>query len=111
MSAQAHCDAVDGPVATAAAKALDTRNVNLMLPFAPAQAEPELSAAFEQALAVRGKGPKAKTLADRYFMETQSGSTALAKERPIPVCSRPGRISALPSPQPKQHSKRARRIG
>lgn len=70
MSAQAHCDAVDGPVATAAIKALDTRNVNLILPYAPAQTEPELSAAFEQALAVRGKGPEAKTLADRYFMET-----------------------------------------
>jgi uncharacterized protein DUF6448 len=70
MSAQAHCDAVDGPVATAAVKALDTRNVNLILPFAPAQAEPELTAAFAQALAVRGKGPDAKALADRYFMET-----------------------------------------
>jgi hypothetical protein len=70
MSAEAHCDAVDGPVATAAVKALDTSNVNLVLPYAPAQAEPELTAAFEQALAVRGKGPDAKALADRYFMET-----------------------------------------
>jgi hypothetical protein len=70
MSAEAHCDAVDGPVATAAVKALDTRNVNLVLPYAPARAEPELRAAFEQALAVRGKGSDAKTLADRYFMET-----------------------------------------
>lgn len=70
MSAQAHCDAVDGPVATAALKALDTGNVNLILPYAPAQAEPELSVAFEHALAVRGKGPEAKALADRYFMET-----------------------------------------
>lgn len=70
MSAQAHCDAVDGPVATAAVKALDTRNVNLILPFAPAQAEPELSAAFERVLAVRGQGAEAKALADRYFMET-----------------------------------------
>src|SRR5512134_2491784 len=70
LSAQAHCDAVGGPVATAAVKALDTRNVNLILPFAPTQAEPELSAAFEQALVVRGEGPEAKALADRYFMET-----------------------------------------
>lgn len=70
MSAQAHCDAVDGPVATAAVKALDTGNVNLILPYAPAQAEPELTAAFERALAVRGKGAEAKALADRYFMET-----------------------------------------
>jgi uncharacterized protein DUF6448 len=70
LSAQAHCDAVDGPVATAAVKALDTKNVNLILPYAPMAAEPELTAAFEQALVVRGKGPEAKGLADRYFMET-----------------------------------------
>lgn len=68
--AQAHCDAVDGPVATAALKALDSKNVNLILPFAPADAEPELTAAFEQVLVVRDKGPEAKALADRYFMET-----------------------------------------
>jgi hypothetical protein len=70
MSARAHCDAVDGPVATAAVKALDTQNLNLILPFAPARAEAELKAAFEQALVVRGQTPEAKTLADRYFMET-----------------------------------------
>lgn len=70
MSALAHCDAVDGPVATAAVRALDTENVNLILPFAPAQAEPQLSAVFEQALNVRKQGPDAKALADRYFMET-----------------------------------------
>ncbi len=69
-STKAHCDAVDGPVATAALKALDTKNVNLILPYAPAEAEPELTAAFAQALAVRGKGTEAKALADRYFMET-----------------------------------------
>ncbi len=70
MSAEAHCDAVDGPVATMAVKALDTGNVNLVLPYAPAEAEAELKAAFEQTLAVRTKGPEAKALADRYFMET-----------------------------------------
>ncbi len=70
VSARAHCDAVDGPVATAALKALDTKNVNLILPYAPAEAEAEMTAAFEQALVVRAKGPEAKALADRYFMET-----------------------------------------
>ncbi len=70
MRAQAHCDAVDGPVASAALKALETRNINLIFPFAPARAEPELSAAFKQALAVRALGAEAKALADRYFMET-----------------------------------------
>jgi hypothetical protein len=54
----------------AAVKALDTRNVNVVLPYAPAAAEAELTAAFQQALTVRGLGPQAKALADRYFMET-----------------------------------------
>ena len=69
-AALAHCDAVDGPVATAAVKALETKNVNLVLPFAPAEAEAEIRAAYEQALVVRTKGAEAKALADRYFMET-----------------------------------------
>jgi hypothetical protein len=70
QTALAHCDAIDGPVATAAAQALDAKNVNLALVFAPAEAEGEITAAYEQALAVRTKGPEAKALADRYFMET-----------------------------------------
>jgi uncharacterized protein DUF6448 len=69
-TALAHCDAVDGPVATAARKALETRNVYLVLPYAPAESEAELTAAFEQALVVGEKGAEAKALADRYFMET-----------------------------------------
>lgn len=70
LSAQAHCDAVDGPVASAAVKALDTDNVNLILPFAPATAEAEMTDAFRQAVAVRAAGGESKALADRYFMET-----------------------------------------
>lgn len=70
LTAQAHCDAVDGPVASAAVKALDTGNVNLVLPFAPASAEAEIGDAFRQARAVRAAGGEAKALADRYFMET-----------------------------------------
>lgn len=69
-AALAHCDAVDGPVATAALRALDARNVNLVLPFVPAGAEAELTAAFERVVVVREKGVEAKALADRYFMET-----------------------------------------
>lgn len=68
--AQAHCDAVGGPVTTAAPRALDTHNVNAVLPYVPASAEPELTSAFTQAVAVRAGGPDAKALADRSFMET-----------------------------------------
>lgn len=68
--AEAHCDAADGPVATAAVRALDQRNVNIVLPYVAARGEAEIAAAFEQALVVRTQGPDARRLADRYFMET-----------------------------------------
>ncbi|HEY6024003.1 MAG TPA: DUF6448 family protein [Pseudolabrys sp.] len=70
QNAQAHCDSVDGPVAKAALAALDTGNVHLALPYAPATAENEIKAAFAQSLKVRGLGPEARTLADRAFIET-----------------------------------------
>jgi hypothetical protein len=70
QGAQAHCDSLDGPVAKAALAALETGNVNLALPYAPATAEGEIKAAFAQSLKVRGLGPEAKALADRAFIET-----------------------------------------
>ena len=70
QNASAHCDALDGPVATAALEALESQNVNLVLPYAPASAEAELSAAFDQAVAARASGPAAKAVADRYLVET-----------------------------------------
>ena len=70
QAAQAHCDSVDGPVAKAVEKAFETSNVNLTLAFAPATAEAEIRAAFEQSRKVRGLGPDARALADKAFMET-----------------------------------------
>ena len=68
--AAAHCDALDGPVVKAAQRALETRNPALVLIWVQANDEPEIRAAFEQALAVRGLSPQAKALADRFFFET-----------------------------------------
>jgi hypothetical protein len=68
--AEAHCDGIDGPVATTAVRALETGNVYPVLAYVPAAAEPELTEVFAQARAVRGAGPEAKALADRHFMET-----------------------------------------
>ncbi|HKS87124.1 MAG TPA: DUF6448 family protein [Pseudolabrys sp.] len=70
QGAQAHCDSIDGPVAKAALAALDTGNVNLALPYAPATAESEIEVAFAQSMKVRALGPEAKALADRAFIET-----------------------------------------
>ncbi len=68
--AEAHCDALGGPVANAAQKALEDGNVNPVLAYAPAAAETEIRAAFDKVRKVRALGPDAKTLADQSFMET-----------------------------------------
>lgn len=70
QGAQAHCDAVDGPVAKAVQQALDNGNVNPVLAYAPQTAETEIRAAFDKSRKVRGLGADAKTLADQAFMET-----------------------------------------
>lgn len=70
QSAQAHCDSADGPVAAAAQKALDSGNIYLALPYAPAAAETELRSVFTKSLNVRSLNGDAKALADRSFIET-----------------------------------------
>jgi hypothetical protein len=68
--AQAHCDALDGPVAKAAQKALESGNINPVLAYAPAAAEEEIRASFEKSRKVRGLNADAQALADQAFMET-----------------------------------------
>ncbi len=65
-----HCDTLDGPVVTAAKRALETGKVNLILPYAPEKAEPEIKKAFDRTLAARKIGGEAKELADLWFYET-----------------------------------------
>jgi hypothetical protein len=67
---QAHCDSIDGPVAKAVHKALESGNVNPALAYAPATAEDEIRAAFERSRKVRGLSADARNLADQAFMET-----------------------------------------
>lgn len=65
-----HCDSLDGPVVTAARRALETRDVDLVLPFVPADGEDEVRAAFDRAMPVRELGPEARETADLLFFET-----------------------------------------
>lgn len=65
-----HCDTLDGPVVTAARKALDAGEVNMILPYAPKDAEEEIKAAFAKCVKVRKAGGDAKDVADMYFFET-----------------------------------------
>ncbi len=65
-----HCDGLDGPVVTVARRALDTGNVNLVLPWVRAEDEGEIRGAFDQAQSVRKLGGEARELADTHFFET-----------------------------------------
>lgn len=65
-----HCDSLDGPVVTAARQALDAGNVDLVLPFVPADGEQEVRAAFDRVMPLRGLGHDARETADLYFFET-----------------------------------------
>jgi hypothetical protein len=65
-----HCDGMDGPVITAAKKALETGDVNLVLIWVQKKDEGEIRNTFQKTLAVRKLNPEAKALADMYFFET-----------------------------------------
>jgi len=68
--ALAHCDGLDGPVATAARKALDGRDLKPLLMWVRVQHEGELRDAFGKTLAVRTVNPQSRELADTWFLET-----------------------------------------
>lgn len=68
--AAGHCDGMDGPVVTLARRALDTGNVNLVLPWVREEDEAQIREAFAHALAVRKLGGEARALADLHFFET-----------------------------------------
>lgn len=70
VPSEAHCDTLDGPVVTAAQKALDTDDVNLVLIWIREEDEAQIREAFEKTLTVRKLSPEAKDLADMYFFET-----------------------------------------
>jgi hypothetical protein len=65
-----HCDSLDGPVVTAARQALDAGDVDLVLPFVPADGENEVRRVFKTVLAARELGDAARETADLLFFET-----------------------------------------
>jgi hypothetical protein len=65
-----HCDTLDGPLVMLAKKALEERDVNLVLPWVRPEDTDEIRHAFDDAQAVRDLGAKARSLADRHFLET-----------------------------------------
>ena len=65
-----HCDSMDGPVVRAAIRALEERDVDIVLPFVKAEGEEEVRRAFELVVAAREQGATAREVADRYLFDT-----------------------------------------
>ena len=65
-----HCDSMDGPVVTAARKALDSGDAGVVLPYVPKEGEEEVRQAFDAVLEIRSQGPAVRDVADRHFFET-----------------------------------------
>lgn len=66
----AHCDTMNGPIIPEAKAALEKGDVTPVLKWVKKENEAEIKQAFAKAVAVRAKGPEAKDLADKYFLET-----------------------------------------
>jgi hypothetical protein len=66
---QTHCDTLDGPVVLTAMKALEKGDATPVLKWVKKEHEGEIRDLFKKTLAVRSKGPEAKELADRHFLE------------------------------------------
>lgn len=65
-----HCDSLDGPVVQAARRALDSGDVDAVLPYVPYEAEDEVRTVFDAVAAVRDEGADTRDVADRHFFET-----------------------------------------
>ena len=65
-----HCDSMDGPVVTAARRALEAENVDLVLPFVPMDTEDQVRAAFAKTVQAARQGANSREVAELYFFET-----------------------------------------
>ena len=65
-----HCDSLDGPVVRAAVRALESEDVDAVLPFVHEDSEAELRSAFDMTMKARAHGAEAREVADRFFFET-----------------------------------------
>jgi hypothetical protein len=78
-----HCDSMDGPVVKAAMKALETGDVNLILPYVHREGEAEVLEAFKKVLPLRTYPNGTKEIAERYFLETAVRIHRAGKEAPF----------------------------
>ncbi|HET9908220.1 MAG TPA: DUF6448 family protein [Anaerolineales bacterium] len=65
-----HCDSLSGPVVKMAKKALETGNVQYILPYVPEESENEVITVFDKVLPLHNQPNGAQEVADAFFFET-----------------------------------------
>ena len=65
-----HCDSLSGPVVKMAKKALETGNVQYILPYVPEESENEVITVFDKVLPLHNQPNGAQEVADTFFFET-----------------------------------------
>ena len=102
-----HCDSLSGPVVKMAKRALETGNVNLILPYVPKESEGEVVAAFNKVLPLHKQPNGAHEIADMFFFETvvrlhRAGEGAPAAPPRIDLYQKGSfLLRAKPSPLPR----------
>ena len=91
-SAQAHCDALDGPVITEARAALESGNVKPLLKWVPAKDEAEIKRVFADVLKSAGKAKLRKTLPISICSRRSLRFIVPPKAHPLPASSLPDRL-------------------
>ena len=69
VTADAHCDTMDGPAVKDAIKVMDSGNVNYALKWVQPKYEAEVSRAFRMSMKVKDINADTKNLAEQYFFE------------------------------------------
>lgn len=70
LSAFAHCDSYDGPVAKDAYKALETNNVGLVLKWISKDQEKQITDLFDATVKLKGGNKEVYALVEQHFLET-----------------------------------------
>ncbi|MGD9567018.1 MAG: DUF6448 family protein [Sedimentibacter sp.] len=67
LTANAHCDTMDGPTVADGIKAMDENNINHVLKWVMPEYEEEITEKFNLSMKAKDSSPESKELAEQYF--------------------------------------------
>lgn len=67
LTANAHCDTMDGPTVADGKKAMEENNINYALKWVQPDYEEEIKQVFELSMKVKDLSPETKEIAEKYF--------------------------------------------